>query len=77
MASAAVKPPGMQDFYCDDFYWAISVDGGARGLFVLERDAMFYYADICEKRPDEDVALWRLNGGWLCTPAVASRPGTE
>jgi len=67
----------MSDFYCDDFYWAVEVDGLARGLFVLAADAMMFYADQCDKRPSERVALWRLNGGYLCTPAVAERYETE
>ena len=63
----------MEDFYCSDMYWAVSGDGLARGLFVADRDAMAFYQDYSEKHQDEDVALWRLNGGYLCTPAVAER----
>lgn len=67
----------MNDFYCEDFYWAVAIDEVARGLFVLDRDAWAFYADMCEKRPDEAISLWRLNGGHLCTPAVAERPYHE
>lgn len=62
----------MEDFYCDDFYWAVSCDGLARGLFVLEKDAVAFYEKECVDR-SEQISLWRINGGFLCMPAIRSR----
>ena len=65
--------PWMPEFYCDDVYWLVTVDGLVRGLFALESDARQFFGSIDPAAVDGDVHLWRLNGGHLCRPHVEAR----
>lgn len=63
----------MPEFYADDMYWLVTVEGLARAVFLLEADARAFFAAIDPNEADGDVHLWRLNGGHLCRPHVAVR----
>lgn len=68
----------MRDFYGEDVYWLVTVDGLISGLFMLGDDAKEFYAKKAKnEHPEAEVALWRLNGGYLCTPAVEKREAME
>ena len=67
----------MHDFYCHDMYWCVSMDNLATGIFLQEAAAREHYERECARYPDDEVILWRLNGGYLCTPAVAIRKSLE
>lgn len=68
----------MKDFYGDDLYWLVTVDELVSGLFVLGPDAKEFYAKKAKSEHEEsEVALWRLNGGYLCAPAIEKRESVE
>ena len=67
----------MKKFYGDNLYWLVTVDGFVHGIFLLEADARALYESTNPVQADGGVELWRLNGGYLCTPAVARKTPEE